>query len=60
MYFGVADTLAAMSAAEQHGGAVLQQDLETPYGRMASIADPAGAAFMVIETDGSDQPDRSG
>jgi len=27
---------------------------------MASIADPAGAAFMVIETDGSDQPDRSG
>jgi hypothetical protein len=34
--------------------------VETPYGRMAALADPAGASFQIIQTDGSDQPDRSG
>lgn len=60
VYFGVVHADAAVTAAEQGGGKVLARDLDTPYGRMAALADPAGAAFMVIEPSGSQQPDRSG
>lgn len=60
VYLGVIDAVAAVAAAERAGGTVLMQDFETPYGRMAALADPAGAAFWVIETDGEGQPDRSG
>lgn len=59
-YFGVDDAAAACAAATAAGGSVLQQDFETPFGRMAGLADPAGAVFWVIETAGSTQPDRSG
>lgn len=60
VYFGVPDTAAAVTAAERGGGSVIMPELVSPYGRMASLADPTGAAFMVIETDGGSQPDRSG
>jgi predicted enzyme related to lactoylglutathione lyase len=60
VYFGVADAGAAVAAAERSGGSVLLLDFETPYGRMAGLADPAGAVFWVIQTDGEGQPDRSG
>lgn len=60
VYFGVADAAAAAAAAEQGGGSVLTPAFETPYGRMAGLADPAGAAFWVVETEGQRQPDRSG
>lgn len=58
VYFGVADTPEAVAAAEQAGGGVMLRDLNTPYGRMAALTDPAGAAFWVVQTDGSSQPDR--
>ena len=60
VYFGVADTAAAVAAAEGGGGSVLMRDFDTPYGPMAGLADPAGAVFWVIQTDGSNQPDRTG
>lgn len=60
VYFGVPDATAAVTAAERAGGSVAMRDFDSPYGRMAGLADPAGAAFMVIQTGGQDQPDRSG
>lgn len=48
-YFGVDDTDAAAEQAEEAGGKVLQPPQDSPYGRMAAVADPAGASFLVIE-----------
>jgi hypothetical protein len=42
------------------GGAVLKRDLDTPYGRMAGLADPAGAVSWVAQTDENNRPDRTG
>ena len=48
-YFGVSDTDAAVAAVEAGGGSVLMPGQDTPYGRMAAVADPFGASFMVIQ-----------
>jgi uncharacterized protein len=58
--FAVADTDAVITAAEQHEGHPLGSSFETPYGRMAAIADPAGAVFMIIQPVDTAQPARSG
>jgi len=48
-YFEVADCDAAVAAAAQHGGNVTAPAEDVPgVGRMASLADPAGAPFAVI------------
>ena len=48
-YFEVADCDAAVAAAAQHGGTVTAPAEDIPgVGRMASLADPAGAPFAVI------------
>jgi predicted enzyme related to lactoylglutathione lyase len=60
VYFGVEDAGAAEAAAEANGGTVLLRDLESPYGRMAELADPADAVFWIIEASADTQPDRSG
>ncbi|MFL6137465.1 MAG: VOC family protein [Frankiaceae bacterium] len=60
VYFAVADAAAAVAAAERSGGSVLRPALDTPYGTMAGLADPAGAVFWVAQTTGDGQPDRSG
>ena len=57
VYFGVAD---ATAAADDSGGLVLAAPFSTPYGRLAGLADPAGAASWVVESDGSGQPETSG
>jgi uncharacterized protein len=49
-YFAVADADAAAVAAVTGGGAVLVAPVDTPYGRVAVLADPAGAVFAVIRT----------
>jgi len=59
LYFGVADTAAAVRAAEERGGSVLVREFETPYGRMAGLADPAAAVFWASRP-GQNQPDRDG
>lgn len=35
-------------AAEALGGSVTMAPFDSPYGRMASVADTTGAAFMVV------------
>lgn len=60
VYFGVADTAAAVAAAARSGGSVLVPNFRTPYGVMAGLADPSGSAFFVVEADAAGQPDRSG
>jgi predicted enzyme related to lactoylglutathione lyase len=46
-YVEVADTDAALARANELGGAELMGPDESPYGRLASIADPSGIPFMV-------------
>jgi len=59
VYFGVSDADAAVTAVQDGGGSVLSAPFDTPYGRMAGLADPWGAVFWVARTDGSNQPDRT-
>jgi hypothetical protein len=59
VYFGVADTQVAVRTAGAAGGTVVREPFDTPYGSMAALTDPAGVPFWVVQTDGSNQPDRS-
>ena len=59
-YFAVASTADAVAAASANGGAVLSPAFDTPFGQMATLADPAGAVFMVVESGATEQPERSG
>lgn len=58
-YFAVSDADRAVATAGSAGGSVLGAPIDTPYGRMAGLADPDGAPFQVMEV-ASEQPDRSG
>jgi uncharacterized protein len=48
VYFGVEDADASLAAVERLGGTVLEPAVDTPHGRMATVADPTGATFKVI------------
>jgi len=54
-YFGVDHVDSAVAYAESHGGHVLSPGFDTPYGRMAALADPFGASCWVM-TQAADQP----
>ena len=58
VYFGVADADAAVAAAERAGGSVLAPAFDTPYGRMAGLADVGGAPFWVAEASPGSDPGR--
>ena len=47
VYIGVQDVDAAVHKLEQLGGSLQQEPQDTPYGRMAGVADPLGAAFLL-------------
>lgn len=47
-YFAVADTDDAVRLVEKLGGRVLQAPSDSPYGRMAVVADDQGGVFSVI------------
>jgi predicted enzyme related to lactoylglutathione lyase len=49
VYFAVADTDAATAKAADLGGSVLVQPFDTPVGRMATVRDPQGAVFSLIQ-----------
>jgi len=49
IYFAVDDTDKAVEIATSNGGTVIQPPTDIPPGRMAVIADPAGAVFNVIK-----------
>ncbi len=59
-YFGVTDADAAVEAVRSKGGTVMAPPFDTPYGKMAGLMDPFGAMFWIAQTDGANQPDRSG
>ena len=48
VYFGVEDTDAALARVVELGGTVLQPAEDTPYGRLATAADPTGARFKLV------------
>jgi predicted enzyme related to lactoylglutathione lyase len=52
-YFGVADADAAVAAVIANGGTALSAVEPTPFGRIAALADPAGAQFKIVEVPAS-------
>ena len=48
VYFYAPDVDETARKAAQHGGKILAEPWDTPYGRMAVLADPAGAVFSVM------------
>jgi hypothetical protein len=48
IFFGVADADAAATRIEQLGGTVSRAPEDTPYGRLATVADPMGAQFKLV------------
>jgi hypothetical protein len=48
-YFGVADASEAVARAEANGGKALSGIDESPFGRLATLADPHGAQFKIVE-----------
>lgn len=47
IYFGVEDAQAAADRVVELGGSVVDPPVETPYGVLATVADPAGAVFKL-------------
>jgi predicted enzyme related to lactoylglutathione lyase len=48
VYFVVADTDAAVAKAVELGGSVVQPAEDSPYGRLATVADSTGTAFRLV------------
>ena len=48
VYFEVADVDAALERVEELGGTIIAPAEDTPYGRLASAADPTGTAFRLV------------
>jgi predicted enzyme related to lactoylglutathione lyase len=48
VYFGVEDTDAALVKVVDLGGAIVMAAEDTPYGRLAQVADPTGALFKFV------------
>lgn len=48
VYFAVADTDAAVATLTELGGSIEQPAEDTPYGRIAAVADPMGARFKLV------------
>jgi hypothetical protein len=48
IYFGVDDTDAALARIVELGGSVVAPAEDTPYGRLATAADPTGATFRLV------------
>lgn len=53
VYFGVADTDAACQRITELGGQVTDGPIDSPFGRLATVQDPQGAMFQVIQTQGA-------
>jgi len=49
VYFGVEDVDDALRAVGALGGSVVSPAANTPYGRMATVADPTGTEFRIMQ-----------
>jgi predicted enzyme related to lactoylglutathione lyase len=47
IYWGVENTDAAVETARRLGGQVVRNAEDTPFGRIATLTDPLGAAFLI-------------
>lgn len=47
VYFDVADAAAACDRVRELGGSVIEEPQQTPYGVLATVADPTGARFKL-------------
>jgi uncharacterized protein len=54
-YFAVADTDAAVAKVAQLGGSLVAPAQDSPYGRLAVVADNQGAVFSLMSTDGDQE-----
>lgn len=43
------DLEAAVATVEELGGTVMHAGADTPFGRLATVADPQGAGFQILE-----------
>lgn len=48
IYFGVADTDAALTTVVELGGSIVMPAEDSPFGRLAQVADPTGAGFKLV------------
>lgn len=48
IYFGTADTDASLVRTVELGGSIVRDAEDTPYGRLATAADPTGAVFKFV------------
>ena len=48
VYFGASDVDAVVARAVELGGSVVEAAQDTPYGRLATLADPTGAVFKLV------------
>jgi predicted enzyme related to lactoylglutathione lyase len=53
IYFGIADTDAALTSIESLGGTVVVPAADTPFGRIATVTDPTGALFKIVQAPSS-------
>ena len=60
IYFAVDSVDDAIASAQRSGGSLISPAMDTPFGRMAQLADPFGARFMISQNTGQAQPDREG
>lgn len=49
VYFGAEDVDDALLTATRLGGTVLDGPMDSPFGRLATVADPQGASFQIIQ-----------
>ena len=49
VYFGVPDTDEAVALVQDLGGALLDGPIDSPFGRVATVADDQGVTFQIIE-----------
>lgn len=49
MYIAVEDTDRALEVIREHGGKVLDGPQDSPFGRVTTVQDPAGATFQINE-----------
>ncbi|MBD2765763.1 VOC family protein [Kocuria sp. cx-455] len=52
LYIGVNNTDESLEKFKELGGTVLDGPQESPFGRMATVQDPQGAAFQIIQIQG--------
>ena len=48
----MSDADAAIARIEELGGDVVQPAEDTPYGRLATVADPTGTQFRIVANNG--------